>query len=433
MKSIRKKCSEELLIRFSRGRKVIDLSYPEDRKLVKYMAFFIGLMMCVLRISTAAMQSACGIATLLGLILWYKNKDGLAISEEIQGYLKAYGVFLLSLLPSVIFSDNPAASAKEFANLWIWRFVVFVLIVAFIKQREYLVNMLTAYLAVMSVECMFTLVEVLKHARTGDRAGGFDRLALPLAAIVCMVLPVALVILMDSRFGKKLKQAAAFSVTATLVALLCLKSRGAWLTTLLVVPIATFRYLKENKRQLLIVLVVFAGILGFMLSSPHYVQRIQSITNTTTDRSNVDRIWSWKSAEKMIRDHPVTGVGIERFQKHYQKYRFKQEKQNLGHTHNNFIHIATESGITGLAGLICFQGFWLYTSFRNYRKNKNPYDILIFTTCLGYICVFGQIDYTLGISDGMRIMWFLLAVLLQLKETERQCQSGPAEIKQTIF
>lgn len=403
---------------------MIDLSYPEDRKLVKYMAFFIGLMMCVLRISTAAMQSACGIATLLGLILWYKNKDSLAISEEIQGYLKAYGVFLLSLLPSVIFSDNPAASAKEFANLWIWRFVVFVLIVAFIKQREYLVNMLTAYLAVMSVECMFTLTEVLRHTRLDGRGAGFDRLVLPLGGIMCMLLPLAMVILMDSRFEKKLKQAAAFSVLGALVGLICNKSRGAWLTELLVVPIATFQYLKQNKKRMLAVVAMFLGVLGFMLSSPQYVKRIQSITNITTNVSNRDRILVWKSAEKMIRDHPVTGVGIERFQKHYKKYKYKQERQNLGHSHNNFIHTTVESGITGLAGLIYFLGFCLHKSLRNYRKNKNPYDILVFTIFLGYICIFGQIDYTLGVSDGMRMMWFLLAVLLQLKETENSANQA---------
>ena len=356
--------------------------------------------------------------------LWYKNKDSLAISEEIQGYLKAYGVFLLSLLPSVIFSDNPAASAKEFANLWIWRFVVFVLIVAFIKQREYLVNMLTAYLAVMSAECMFTLTEVLRHTRLDGRGAGFDRLVLPLGGIMCMLLPLAMVILMDSRFEKKLKQAAAFSVLGTLVGLICNKSRGAWLTELLVVPIATFQYLKQNKKHMLAVVAMFLGVLGFMLSSPQYVKRIQSITNITTNVSNRDRILVWKSAEKMIRDHPVTGVGIERFQKHYKKYKYKQERQNLGHSHNNFIHTTVESGITGLAGLIYFLGFCLHKSLRNYRKNKNPYDILVFTIFLGYICIFGQIDYTLGVSDGMRMMWFLLAVLLQLKETENSANQA---------
>ena len=395
------------------------MSYPEDSKLVKYLAFSTGLMMCVLRISTAVSQVACGISTLLGFILWYKNKDGIELSEEIKAYMKAYGVFLLSLIPSIIFSSNPAASAKEFANLWIWRYVVFVLIVVFIKKREYLVNMLTAYLTAVSLECMFTLVQVLNNARPVARGAGFDRLVLPLAGIMCMLLPVAMVILMDSRFEKKLKQAATFSVIGTLVGLLCNKSRGAWLTELLVVPVATFQYLKHNKKRILAVVAVFLVILGFMLSSPHYVKRIQSITNTTTDVSNRDRILVWRSARRMIRKHPVTGVGIERFRAHYKRYKYKQERQNLGHAHNNFIHTTVESGFIGLAGLIWFVGFYLYKSFRNYRKNKNPYDILIFTTCLGYICIFGQIDYSLGISDGTRMMWFLLAVLLQLKETER--------------
>ena len=372
---------------------MIDLPYPEDRKLVKYLAFSIGFMMCVLRISTAAMQMACGIAVLLGLILSHKNRDTIALSEEIKAYMKAYGVFLLSLIPSILLSDSPAMSLKDFFNEWIWRYVVFILIVVFIKRREYLVNLLTAYLTVMSVECMFTLVEIMNH--------------------------MAMVILMDSRFEKKLKQSAVFSVAGTLVGLLCNKSRGAWLTELFVVPIATFQYLKQNKKRMLAVAAVFLGILGFMLSSPQYVQRIQSITNTTTDRSNADRILAWKSAEIMVRDRPVTGIGLGRFREHYQKYRFKEEKQDLGHMHNNFIHIAAENGIVGLAGLLYFIGFYLYTSLRNHRKNKNPYDILVFTICLGYICIFGQIDYTLGVSDGMRMLWFLLAVLLQLKETER--------------
>ena len=399
---------------------MIDLSFPEDRKLIKYLAFFTGLMICVLRISTATFQLACGISTLLGLTLWYKNKGNIVFSEEIKDYMKAYGVFLLSLIPSVIFSGNPGASAKAFFNLWIWRFVVFVLIVAFIKRREYLVNMLAACLTVISVECMFTLVEVMQYARPGGRGAGFDRLVLPLAGIMCMVLPIAMVILMDSRFEKKLKRAATFSVTGTIVGLLCNKSRGAWITELIVVPVATFRYLKQNKKRLLVVLAVFAGLLGFMLTTPHYVKRIQSITNTTTNVSNRDRIRVWKSAERMIRRHPVTGFGIEQFRAHYQKYRYKRERQNLGHAHNNFIHTTVESGVIGLAGLIWFVGFYLYKSLRNYRKDNNPYDILVFTTILGYLCIFGQIDYTLGISDGMRTMWFLLAVLLQLKDTEIQ-------------
>ena len=393
--------------------------HPEDGKLEKYLAVAISLMACMLFISTAAMHIAGGFAALLGLVAWHKNKDCIALSDEIKGYMKAYGVFLLCLLPSVVFSRYPATGIKTFLDAWIWRYVIFVLIVVFIQRRDYLVNMLTAFLTVFSVDCFFTLVEVTANLRQSSRGRGFEGGVLTIASIMCMVLPIVLVILMDARFEKKLKQVATFSVIGTLVGLLCNKSRGAWLTELIVVPVATFRYLKQNKKRLLVVLAVFAGILGFMLTTPHYVKRIQSITNITTDRSNADRIRVWRSAEKMVRKYPVTGTGLGQFSKYYPKYRSKREKQNLGHTHNNFIHIAVESGVIGLAGLLYFLVLFLYTSFRNYRKDKNPYDILFFTICLGYICLFGQIDYTLGNTSAMRAMWFLLAVLLKLKATER--------------
>ncbi len=394
----------------------------QESKLEKYLAVSAAVAICVLRMSTALSEVATGIALLLGLVLWYKNKESVSVSGDIKGYMKAYGVFLLLLVPSVVFSDNAAVSVKEFFRFWVWRFMIFAVVAAFIHRREYLVNMLTAYLSVSSIEFLFTLVEVLKKMRHHGRGLGFggDTMVLTLGGILCMLLPIVLVILMDAGFEKRLKKAASFAAISILIGHLCNKSRGAWLTDLIVVPIAIFRYLKHNKKYLAVVLAVFLGIAGFMASSPHYVQRVKSITNTTTDQSNADRIWVWKSANRMVKDHPVTGVGPGRFREHYKKYRYKQERQNLPHAHNNFIQITTESGITGLAGLLFFVGYSLYKSLRNYRKKNNPYDILVFTTILGYLCLFGQIDYSLGSSTGMRIMWFLLAVLLKLKETERQ-------------
>lgn len=123
----------------------------------------------------------------------------------------------------------------------------------------------------------------------------------------------------------------------------------------------------------------------------------------------------------MIRDHPVAGVGFNRFRERYlAEYRYEQESQKLTHAHNNFLQASAENGIIGLAGLLYFVGYYLYRSLRNYRNRKNPYDILVFTVFFGYVCLFGLIDYSLGISSGIRIMWFLLAVLLKLKETEGQ-------------
>ena len=400
---------------------VIAVSHIEQSKLIKYLAISVSFMVCAIRISTAAMDIAGGISLLLGIILWYKYRDNISLSNnEIKGYMKAYGVFLLLLVPSIIFSDKPAMSIKGFVHAWVWRYLVFVLIAVFINRRDYLVNMLTAYLAVSSVEFLFTLVEIITNMRPYNRGLGFGSpvMVLTLGGIMCMLLPIVLVILMDSRFEKKLKRVSFFAAISILVGLICNKSRGAWLTDLIVVPVATFRYLKQNKKYLAVVLAVFIGIAGFMASNPRYVKRVYSIT-ATTNKSNADRIRVWKSSKMMIRDYPVTGVGFGRFTEIYlNKYILRRERQNLHHAHNNFIQITAESGFIGLAGLLYFVGYYLYRSMQNYRNNRNPYDILVFTTILGYICLFGQIDYSLGSSNGMRIMWFLLAVLLKMKETE---------------
>lgn len=399
------------------------MSNTQESKLVKYLAAFSTLAICAMRPATAIGEIAMGITLLLGIFLWHNNRKSFSLSEEIKGYMKAYGVFILMTIPSVIFSDNPVTSLEDFLNFWIWRYVIFVIIAAFIKRRDYLVNMLAAFLTVSSVECLLTLVQVVFHMKPDGRGWGFGGNPLTFAGFVCMLLPIVLVILMDTGFEKKLKKISAFAVITILVGLLCNKSRGAWLTELVVVPIATFRYLKQKKKYLTIVLAVFLGITGFMAGSPNYVQRVRSITNITTDRSNADRIWVWKSAKDMVRDHPATGVGLGQFKEKYQtKYIYVQESQRLTHAHNNFFQISAESGIIGLAGFLYLIGYYLYKSIRNYRNHKNPYDILVFTTFFGYICLFGLIDYSLGISSGIRIMWFLLAVLLQLKETEGQCR-----------
>ena len=393
----------------------------QESKLVKYLAFFSTLAICAMRPAMVVGEIAMGIALLLGIVLWHTNKNSFFISEEIKEYIKAYGVFVLLTVPSVIFSDSPGASLKDISNMWIWRYLIFVIIAAFVKRRDYLVNMLAAFLTVSSVECLVALVQVLIHTKPDGRGWGFGGNPLTLAGVVCMLLPVVVVILMDPAFEKKLKRVSAFAVISVLVGLLCNKSRGAWLTELIVIPIATFRYLKQNKKCLAIVLAVFLGIVGFMASNPTYVHRVTSITNTTTDRSNADRIWTWRSAWDMIRDHPVAGVGFNRFRERYlAEYRYEQESQKLTHAHNNYFQVSAENGIIGLAGLLYFMGYYLYRSLRNYRNRKNPYDILVFTVFFGYVCLFGLIDYSLGISSGIRIMWFLLAVLLKLKETEGQ-------------
>lgn len=394
----------------------------QEEKAIKYLAVTVTFMVCVSRLSMPIGHIANGVALLLGIYLWYKNKNTVSISEEAKGYIKAYGIFVILTIPSILFSEKPLVGLKEIFNLWALRYIVFIVIIAFIKRRDYLVNMLTVFLYVTTIDCLLTAPQSLLHLYLGQYARGWGLGGNPLnlAGIMCMLLPIALVIVMDAGFEKRLKKAASCSIVAMVVGLIFNNSRSAWLTELLVIPPSIYKYIKQQKKYLIIFVLVLTGLGTFMATNPMYVERVRSITNVTTNWSNRVRILVWISAIHMIQDHPVTGVGLGQFREKYSQYQFEQGQHIMLHTHNNYMNVAVETGLVGLAGLLFFIGYFLVTSLKNYRKYRDPYDRLIFVVFFSNVCMMGLFDYTLGLSSGMRIMWFLLAILLQMKATEKQ-------------
>ena len=394
------------------------MSILKDEVLAKIFAFYIMVMVFLSRFYVVPAEYANILILISGFIAFILQTKNIRLTEEVRGYIKAYVIFALSVIPSIFVSDNPMIGIETFLRIWIWPYAPFLAIVFFVNHRQYLTNMLLVFFVFIGVECLYAMLQSFLFSR----GWGFtSNSLLAIADIICMLLPISLVVLMDARFDKKLKYAAVFALFSMLAGLLANKSRGAWLTELIVIPIAVFRYLKNNKKYLVVFSLVLVGYLAGMFTNQNYVQRVQSITNTTTDHSNADRIWAWKAAGFMVKDYPVAGVGLGQFRDKYKYYKYTQESQNLVHTHNNFTQILVESGIIGLAGLLYFVGYFLYASWNNYRKKINPYDLLFFTTFLGHICIFGQIDYTLWYgAETSPLFWFLIAVLLKLKGTDEQ-------------
>ena len=101
------------------------------------MAILIGLGVCLTRLSTAVSQISLVLATLTGFYLWWKNGKRLELNPLAKKYMKVVGIFFAAALFSVIDVDNKAATFRYFFGDWIWRFMVFILIVAFVRQKEY--------------------------------------------------------------------------------------------------------------------------------------------------------------------------------------------------------------------------------------------------------------------------------------------------------
>lgn len=391
------------------------ISFKEE-VLAKIFAFYVMVMVFLSRFYVVPAEYANILILVSGFIVYFLQKKSICFTEDVRGYIKAYLIFALMVIPSILVSDNPQIGVETFMRIWVWPYVPFLALITHVNRRNYLTNMLLVFFLFIGTECLYAMLQSFIF----PRGWGFtSNSILAIADIMCMLLPIALVIIMDARFEKRVKNAAVFAVFSMLAGLLANKSRGAWLTELVVIPIAVFRYLKKSKKYLAIFMLVLFGYLVGMFTNHNYVQRVQSITNTTTDHSNADRIWAWKAAGLMVKDYPVTGVGLGQFRDKYKDYKYTQESQDLVHTHNNFIQILVESGVIGFTGFLYFVGYFLYVSWKNYCKNYNPYDLLLFTTFLGHICIFGQIDYTLWYgAETSPVFWFLIAVLMQLKRTD---------------
>ena len=379
-----------------------------------YIAIFITIRACITRLSMAIGQISYVLAILLTGILIYKQRHTYKIPTYVKKYAKAYGIMLLFLLPSVLFTGNISVSFPEFFNVWIWRIPVFAIIVLGIKNKNTLLTMLAIFLLVFGIDSLVAFIQpIIGYV---PRGYGFGSSPLTIAGIMVMMTPVMLVALWDSVFPNYVKQSSLFALFSMFFGMHGNQSRGSWIFTLLLFPFASWQYIWAKKKYLILSLAVIATVIALFASQPFYVAKFYSIANTTTDGSNLGRFDVWQSSVNMFKDHPLIGVGIGQWRDYYElMYRLPRETQHLYHAHSNFFQLISEVGAIGFIGVVGFYLFLVIDSFKNWMKDKNPYDLAACGAIIGYIFLFGQFEYTLDNSSGLRIMYFILGILWQLK------------------
>lgn len=393
-------------------------------KLIKYMAVCLGISMCFCRISTVLMSLFGALAILLFFYLLYglkKQKLNLLenIADDIKCNQKMILVLVLSMLPGVLFSYNIEASAKYFIGVWVVRLFSFFIITMFVKDRNILLKMLLAFLFVEAIESIFVAYKAMNGVY---RPSGFRGYVMHLASVLVLVFPVLSVIAVDNNFTKKIRIFSGVMAVCTLAGIIAIQSRGGWLALLVVCPVLLYKYVLVSKKHMIIALLVITSIAGIFATSPVFIKRIKSITNVTTNRSNADRILVWESSFNMIKDHPVTGVGLDCWKPTYEKnYKLKEVTQDMKHSHNNFIQIFSEAGIFGFLGFFAFTIFMLWSNFKSWLYTRNPYALMLFGVWSAFT-LFGMIDKTIDSSAGARVLWYLTGLLVVLKssfKTER--------------
>jgi O-antigen ligase len=131
-----------------------------------------------------------------------------------------------------------------------------------------------------------------------------------------------------------------------LPALLGSFTRSAWIGTLVAITVVVARF-----RARVLPFLGVAAVVGVLLLPPGYRSRALSAFDTKSVW-NVERVKLWTAGAGIVRDHPVTGVGLQDLRSTIDRYRTEKANEVHGHLHNVWLQVAATMGIVGLAALV---------------------------------------------------------------------------------
>lgn len=173
-------------------------------------------------------------------------------------------------------------------------------------------------------------------------------------------------------------------------------------------------------------------------TSENFVEQLQSISNISTDASNVERINRWVAACAMIEEKPVTGHGPGTYQfkyAPYQRSRFHTViSTNLGtggNAHSEYIGPCVESGIPGMLTVFGLLFCSLVTGIRTFRHTQDKTDrllCLMMTLSLVTYFVHGTLNNFLDTDKLSLPFWgaFAVIMVLNVKMKESSQSQSPA-------
>lgn len=348
------------------------------------------------------------------IILKRKN---ISFSSDFITGLKVYLFMLLCFFPSIVFSEYPLKSFIYFLNIFVWKVLIILPIFFIVKRKLYLYSIVLTFLCWIGVDSFLAFEQWREGLYLHEgRAGGInDNGIMGMAMLLTFGFPVSLICAYDNAVPKLMRRISWITLCMMLLGMWANQSRASWLFNGLNITWISIKYGIKKIKYLLILLLMGITITGLFSYNQHYVERFVSTFNTTTDGSNLGRIYVWESSIEMILEHPIVGVGPgvwrQTYREHYKK---EQEVQDLNHTHNNMIQIAAESGLIGLFGFLVLNYFFIYKWTKKYMVRQSPYLLAGIAGWISYIFLFGSIDYTLGNSAEIKIVLIIMATLFRI-------------------
>lgn len=221
------------------------------------------------------------------------------------------------------------------------------------------------------------------------------------------------------------------------VGLILSYTRAAWVSVLAAfIMFLIYKY--KIKFSLLITIMVTSGIILLLSwntiimnlernnqdSSDKLAEHVESISNVSTDASNLERLNRWNSAFKMFQERPIFGWGPGTYVFQYAPFQLANEKTIIstnagdnGNAHSEYIGPLAESGILGSLSFILiiitvfYRGSMLY-----HLLPKGELKKVVLATLLGLLTyvIHGMMNNYLDTDKASVPFWGFIALVVSI-------------------
>jgi O-antigen ligase len=183
-------------------------------------------------------------------------------------------------------------------------------------------------------------------------------------------------------------------------------TRTLWLSCFL---IAAIHLLTRRSKWILALVALPAGVF-LLMPGPVHSRIVES--SSSEYYSNAERVQMWRVGWRMIRQHPLFGVGPGRIEELYTSYLEKGEPVPAyrGHLHNNALQLAAQFGLPVLGAALLWLAFLLRDLMLTWRTAQSRECQFLFrSSFLGIVgfLIAGMTEYTYGHALGLILFCFV--------------------------
>ncbi len=199
------------------------------------------------------------------------------------------------------------------------------------------------------------------------------------------------------------------SVVIGFVGILISLTRSYWIATFISVVVY---FLIKRKFKWMISMSFLLLILFFF--SPHYVKERVYHLFDKNEIGNRARIEMWDAGFKIIKEHPIFGLGPFEIEREGYKYLEKKDFPvgYFMHMHNDYIQIAAERGLPALLFFLLFLGAIFQNFFKFYRDGEQLLSAISISSIFSTVVLILGGFFEYNFWDSEILILFLFMVML---------------------